>query len=212
MRRLIAIPLLILTACESRQKAAPAETPREAVWYFDVLGTPHRAEQNLPPWAACWFPHEAWSGALRRAQPCPPETRATRTYTRGELAGCWVIRSADGRAFDGPEPYDGPVRLRLGVTGAMRQERFGSDEEAVVPAGRRHIRDQHGMLYSWRFAPPDSVQMYAAAFLYGTRLDFRVRGDSMVGMVRGYGDMVVQSFDTTSIAVDRVTAHRIRCP
>jgi hypothetical protein len=211
MRRLIAILLVVLAACESRPKAPP-EAPREAVWYFDVLETPHREMQSLPPWAACWFPHEAYSGALRRAQPCPPETRATRTYTRGELAGCWVIRSAEGRPFDGVEPYDGPVRLRLHPTAAMRREGFGQNDGAVVAAGRSPAPDQHGRLDFWLFAPPDSVQMYAAALFSGTRFDFRVRGDSMVGMVRGFYDAIHWRQDTASIAVGRVTAHRIGCP
>jgi hypothetical protein len=165
-----------------------------------VVGT------NLPRWAACWFPHWANPGAIRRAQPCPAEAAATTAYTARELEGCWLLTGEDGRPpYRGPF-FSAPVRLKLEASAKLRARGWTNpgmyhvEPLAVIPDVMAH--DTILSTTYWKFAAPDSLSVH---------LEFRVRGDSLVGMAQGFWDVVEMSTDTVPDRVTPVRGRRVGC-
>jgi hypothetical protein len=206
------IPLLFLASCQQR----PGQPPAEAVQFIAIAGVPHVAGTNLPRWAACWFPHRANAGAVRRAQPCPAESVATTVYTPRDVQGCWLLMGEDGKPpYDSPS-LSGPLRLDVEISPRLRAwngEQAGS-YDVRLPA---HVPDSLsidtvGFVTYWEFAPPDSLSIIRTMGLAGIQMSFRVRGDSLIGMGRGFWDVIEMSMDTTPDPVTSIRGRRVACP
>lgn len=210
MGRLVAVALIAATGCGSPDAARRA--PAETVQVLEIA--PERVGTNLPPWAACWFPHRANPAAVARAQPCPPESRATRAYTARELAGCWRITREDHRTPVDTPFFAGPVRLLTRVSDDQRK--LGFDDPGsygVVPLSPIPSDTLPWPLSAvmWSFSPPDSLSIKRASRYAGSVYTFRVRGDSMVGIAQHWTDVVQRTFDTIPDPVERLHGRRVPC-
>lgn len=205
-------PLLLFQACGERRGQAPVE-PLERVEFVEV---PHVAGTNLPRWAACWFPHRANPAAVRRAQPCPAAAAATTVYTPRDVQGCWLLTGGEGRPPYELRIFSGPLRLEVEVSPRLRDWKWAD-------AGKYHVQplahipdsmvvDTAGFATYWEFAPPDSVSIIHTTGLAGMHLSFRVRGDSLVGMGAGFGDVIQMSMDTMPDPVTFIRGQRVACP
>lgn len=177
---------------------------------------PHVAGTNLPRWAACWFPHRANPAAVRRAQPCPAEAAATTVYTARDIQGCWLVTGADGAPpYDSPF-FSGPLRLTDARSAELRrqvgEEREVYDVQPLASIPDSMAFDTAMMVTYWRFAAPDSLEIIRSAGFMGLHLSFRVRGDSLVGMGRGFQDEIKMSTDTTTDPVPSFWGRRVACP
>lgn len=199
-------PLLVLgVACRS------TEPKPQVTWFTEV---PHLSGTNLSPWEACMFPHRANPAAVRRAQPCPPGAAATTVYTEKDLEGCWLITRDDGSPPVRSSYFTAPVRMRAQSSERLR-ERGVYDGYVVEPLA--HIPDSLAMDTSlmttfWRFSGPDSVSIIRTSGFFGAHLSFRIRVDSLVGILQDFTDVVEMSVDTTTDSVPHLRAQRVRCP
>jgi hypothetical protein len=206
------VPLLLQAACGGRTEQPPAES----VEVVEIAEVPHVAGTNLPRWAACWFPHRADPGAVRRAQPCPPEAAATTIYTPRDLEGCWLLTGENGKPPYESAFFSAPIRLAIGNSARLRAW-AGRDQEIYPVQPLAHIPDSVAldtalMTSYWSFAAPDSVSIIRTTGFTGLNMSFRVRGDSLVGMGRGFTDVIEMSMDTTPDPVTLIRGRRVPCP
>ena len=202
---------LLCVGCGDPQPVARVVPTGERI---DTLVLAHVVGTNLPPWAACYFPHQANPYARRRAYPCSPDAQATRVYRVSELAGCWRIRESDGGDVD-LVGFTGPLRLMRVPSAKMQKWRWADDGlrgieyTASIPKAR--ATDTAFTIAYWLFDPPDLLEIGVTTGLTGAGMAFRVRGDSLVGMLRFGGDVIMDSVDTTSDPVERLAGNRVPC-
>ncbi|HSU15230.1 hypothetical protein [Longimicrobium sp.] len=202
MPRHLPLLLLLLAAC--------AREPAERIQFYEI--DLHRAGTNLPRWAACWFPQRANRYAVMDAQPCPPETRATRAYTVDDVVGCWTITGEIPTAFDSAF-FAAPVRLLRGRTPRLRAMGFGTPgDHGVEPLAPDADSLEPGLRTAWDVAPPDLLWISRTDGYGGLTYTFRVRGDSLIGMAQFFGDVIFYSIGTGLDAAPRIHGHRVPCP
>ena len=81
----------------------------------------------------------------------------------------------------------------------------------LAPISPDHALDTAIMVTSWEFTRPDLLTIATTDGLVGYSMDFRVRGDSMVGMLQAGGDVIMVRADTSSDPIERVTGRRVPC-
>ena len=131
-----------------------------------------------------------------------------------DVLGCWRITDAAGGSLDHGF-FAGPVRLLDHPGAKLRDLEPQSTSFGVVPLGpvpASAVYDTALVTGSWDFAAPDTVRLGLSMMLIGQTLTFRARGDSMVGMRQGWGDVVASTADTATDVVQRVRAVRVACP
>jgi len=206
------VPLLLQTGCGERTEQPPAEF----VQTLEIAGVPHMAGSNLPRWAACWFPHLANPGAARRAQPCPPNAAAITIYTPRDVEGCWLLTGEEGKPPYKQAFFSAPIRLAM--ENAARLPAWARRDRTVYPVQPlAHIPDSMAIDTAlvtsyWSFAAPDSVSIVRSTGFTGLDMSFRVRGDSLVGMGRGFTDVIKMSMDTAPDPVTLIRGRRVPCP
>lgn len=205
--RMLAV-VLVTAACGRSAASTPA--PVSAA----VPGGPvHRQGTQLPPWAACLFPQNANPRSIARAQPCPAEAESRAVYDVESLLGCWRVTGDDGRTslyprFPGRHvrllPHLSPHEVRAGTSRGGRE---------VVAVGPRPAAGtvEAALRTTWYFAPPDSVRIIHAVGHVGEALTFRARGDTLIGMMQRFTDLLSTTPDTTTDQVDRIRAARVPC-
>jgi hypothetical protein len=206
--RVIALVLALACAAAAVIRAGWAGEGGERIAGMLEIGPAlHERGTNLPPWAACMFPHRANPGAVRRARPCPAESGTHAVQDPGRIAGCcWKIESMETGRLRGMLAF--PLRLRTDSaagSGDGRRRAHGID---IPDSMRMHEAHFETM---WWFSPPDSVTIASGNGFTGTVLSFRARGDTMPGMARGFSDVIEMTADTTTDRVLRVQAVRIPC-
>lgn len=206
-----AFAALLWTGCKA---SSPRSTRSSTTERVDTVLLSHIVGTNLPPWAACYFPHRANPYARRRAGACPPEVRATRVYEPDDLVGCWKILRANSDTI-GLAGFAGPVRLMRGPSAKLRERGWsgnglrGVQYMAAIPPAR--AMDTAMTVAFWNFAPPDSLTVGTSTGFAGANMSFRVRGDSLVGMLQFGGDFIQTSVDTTSDPAERLAGYRVPC-
>ena len=191
-----------------RSARAPAAERVDTVLLSHIVGT------NLPPWAACYFPHLANPYARRRAGLCPPGVQARRVYEPDDLVGCWKILRANSDTI-GLAGFAGPVRLMRGASAKLRERGWSGNGlrgvQYMAPIPDAGAMDTAMTVAFWDFAPPDSLTIGTSTGFGGANMTFRVRGDSLVGMLQFGGDVIREGVDTTSDPVERLAGHRVSC-
>jgi hypothetical protein len=207
--RLAATVLLLASISGTAARARrTAERERQVVRMVDITKPLHVRGTNLPGWAACLFPTRANEGAIARARPCRAGARATRTYTRESVIGCWRIEGGERTAR-----FAYTTRLRAAAPAGRRHggaEGWGAMERMSRSAGHDPL-DAFAPPPMWRFSPPDSVEMVTSAGLGAVVDVFRIRGDTLAGMRQFVHDVVDVTTDTAAVRVPRLTGVRVPC-
>lgn len=203
------VPLLLF-------QLACGERPGQTLERVEFMEVSHVVGTNLPRWAACWFPHRANPAAVRRPQPCPAEAAATTVYTAHDVQGCWLLTGDEGKPPYDLRIFSGLVRLEVEPSAKLRAGGSADagkyEVQPVVPIPDSMANDTIGFVTYWEFVPPDSVSIIQSMDLAGTHMSFRVRGDSLIGMEAGFGDLIQTSIDTTPDPVTAVRGRRVACP
>jgi hypothetical protein len=202
--RLFCIFAILLVACSTEQRRSPARVS-------GVADVAHVAGTNLSPWAACRFPQLANPAAIRQAQPCPSEALASHVYTADDVGGCWLIRTSDGSQVTRGLFFTAPVRLAYTRSSRIRAFGRGFDmvPTAVIPDSA--AMDTSLLASFWEFSPPDSLALVRTTGFGGPVLSFRVRGDSLVGILQYTQDVIRMSVDTATDSVTHLAGRRVRC-
>jgi hypothetical protein len=81
----------------------------------------------------------------------------------------------------------------------------------MAPIPKRQAIDTAITVAFWQFATPDSLEIGTSHGFGGASMTFRVRRDSLIGTLQFGGDVIMQSTDTTSDRVERLSGHRVPC-
>lgn len=205
--RVLALILALAGATVVVLRAGWAGEPGEQIAGMLEIGPAlHKRGTNLPPWAACMFPHRANPDAIRRARPCPAQSGTRAVQDPGRIAGCWKIEGVGTAPLRGLLTF--PLRLR--TDSATRESGGGWRADGIsIPDSMRMV--QSIVETTWRFSPPDSVTITSGNGFTGTVLSLRAWGDTMPGMARSFSDVIEMTADTTTDRVLRVRAVRIPC-